>query len=104
MKNENKPFRQNCYEKIEEAIKRKRRTLKKSVDFFLGSISLSKTDFLKITTKMLPKHSVSAEAVRRGADTSAVSMTLEKNVSVYKENKITKNRNRATHAVASIFC
>lgn len=80
---------QNCYEKTEEAIKRnKRRTLKKSVDFFLRPISFSKTDFLKTTTKMLPKHSVSAQAVLRGADTSAVGMTLEKNVSVYKENKI----------------
>ena len=64
--------------------------MKKSVDFFLKPISFSKTDFLKTTTKMLPKLCVSTQAVLRGADTSVVSMTSEKNVSVYKENKAIK--------------
>lgn len=92
MKNENKPFEQNCY-KIKEAIKRnqeglrkRNRSMKKSLQTF------SKTDFLKTTTKTLPKPCVNAQAVLRGADTSAVIMTLEKNVSVYKENTMIKNR------------
>lgn len=35
---------------------------------------------------------MSAQAVLQGADASAVSMTLEKNVSVDKENKIKKKK------------
>jgi len=41
---------------------------------------------------MLPKLCVRAQAVLWGADTSAISITLEKTVSVYKENKIIKKK------------
>lgn len=91
-------------EKIEEAIKRNKEGLWKSVDFFLRPISFSKTNCLKTTTKMLLKLCVSAQAVLWGADTSAVSMTLAKNVSVYKENKVIKKKTETGLPMLSLAC